>query len=119
LRKNRFSRRKFGKCAVTAALTAIAHPSTGAPSEEFDNSDLTLAQLQEVDAWFNEAVRRYGDRLSDEQRNRMRRILAQNQRLLAPIRDFPMNNGDAPATTLKLLEDTSRRGTYARTPVNE
>jgi hypothetical protein len=119
LRKDRFSRRGFGKSAVTAALTAIAHPSTGAPTEKLDDSDLTPAQLQEVDAWFNETVRRYGDRLSDEQRSRMRRILAQNQRLLAPIRDFPMDNGDTPATTLKLLEDTSRRGTHARTPGNE
>jgi hypothetical protein len=119
LRKHRFSRRGFGKSAVTAALTAIAHPSTGAPSEELDDSDLTPAQLQEVDAWFHETVRRYGGRLSDEQRSRMRRILAQNQRLLAPIRDFPINNGDTPATTLKLLEDTSRRETHARTLGNE
>jgi hypothetical protein len=119
LRKNRFSRRKFGKSAVTAALTAIAHPGTGAPTEDLDDFNLTPAQMQEVDAWFNETVRRYGDRLSDEQRSRMRRILAQNQRLLASIRDFPLDNGDTPATTLKLLEDTSGRETYARRPSNE
>jgi hypothetical protein len=119
LRKHGFSRRGFGKSAVTAALTAIAHPSTGAPTEELDDSDLTPAQLQELGAWFHETVRRYGDRLSHEQRSRMRRILAQNQRLLAPIRDFPIDNGDTPATTLKLLEDTSRREAHARTPGNE
>lgn len=119
MRKARFSRRGFGKSAVTAALTAIAHSGTGAPTGELDDVDLTPAQLQEVDAWFKETVRRYGDRLSDEQRSRMRHILAQNQRLLAPIRAFPMDNGDTPATTLKLLEDISRRETHARTPGNE
>jgi hypothetical protein len=64
-------------------------------------------QMQEVEAWFKETVRRYGDRLSDQQRSRIRRILVQNQRMLAPVRDFPVDNGDGPATTLKLRIDNS------------
>jgi hypothetical protein len=121
LPKRKFSRRGFGKSAVAAALTAIAHPGTGAPiedahasvSEQSDYPDLTPLQMQEVEAWFKETVRRYGDRLSDEQRSRIRRILVQNQRMLAPIRDFPVDNGDGPATTLKLrIEDSSPAGTH-------
>jgi hypothetical protein len=110
LPKGKFSRRGFGKSAATAALTAIAHPSTGAQiedphasvdDEQSNEPDLTPLQMQEVEAWFKETVRRYGDRLSDEQRSRIRRILVQNQRMLAAIRNFPVDNGDAPATTLK------------------
>jgi hypothetical protein len=114
LPKGKFSRRGFGKSAATAALTAIAHPSTGAQiedphasvDEQSNEPDLTPLQMQEVEAWLKETVRRYGDRLSDEQRSRIRRILVQNQRMLAAIRNFPVDNGDAPATTLKLrVED--------------
>jgi hypothetical protein len=76
--------------------------------------------MQEVETWFNETVARYGDRLSDEQRSRIRRVLIQNQRMLAPIRDFPVSNGDTPATTLKLrIEDSSRAGNHARTAKDE
>jgi hypothetical protein len=74
LRKNRFSRRGFGKSAVAAALTAIAHPSSGTPiedplvssNEQSNQPDLTSAQIEEVETWFNETVARYGDRLLDE-----------------------------------------------------
>jgi hypothetical protein len=69
--------------------------------------------MQEVEAWFNETVGRYGDRLSDEQRSRIRRVLIQNQRMLAPIRNFPLDNGDTPATSLKLrIEESSRTRTH-------
>ena len=102
------------------ALTAVAHPSTGSQiegphalvSQQSDYPDLTPLQMQEVDAWLKETVRRYGDRLSDEQRSRIRRIMVHNQRMLAPIRNFPVDNGDGPATTLKLrIEDS---GTHTR-----
>jgi hypothetical protein len=123
------SRRGFGKSAVAAALTTIARPSSGAPiedplvsSNEQSNQqpDLTPAQMQEVEAWFNETVGRYGDRLSNEQRSGIRRILMQNQRMLAQIRDFTVGNGDTPATTLKLcVEESSSAGTHARTANDE
>jgi hypothetical protein len=128
LRKRRFSRRRFGKSAVAAALTGIAHPSSGAPIEDplvssgqqSNEPDLTSAAMQEVEGWFNETVRRYGDRLSDEQRSRIRRVLIQNQRMLAPIRDFPIGNADTPATTLKLrIGDSSRAVSHARTATDE
>jgi hypothetical protein len=122
--KRSFSRRGFGKRAVAAALTGIAYPARGArlqgplvsSKEQSNEPDLTPTQMQEVEAWFNEIIRRYGNRLSDEQRTRLRRVLIQNQRMLAPIRDFPVNNGDAPATTLKLrIEDSSHPETHAST----
>lgn len=128
MRKSTFSRRGFGKSAVAAALTAIAHPSSATPiedplvssKEQSNQPDLTPAQMQEVETWFNEAVARYGDRLSDEQRSSIRRVLIQNQRMLAPIRDFPVGNGDTPSSTLKLhVENSSPAGNHARTAEDE
>ena len=55
-----------------------------------------------MEARYNNAVRQYGDRLSEEQRQRIRRILAANQRMMSHIREFPLDNGDTPATDLKL-----------------
>ena len=115
MRKGRISRRGFGKSAVGVALAAVAPPSSvardsGTPDssdQQSDESNLTPEQIQEVDARFNETMRRYGDRLSEEQRRRTRHILVQNQRMLAPIRDFALANGDEPATTLKIRVEKS------------
>lgn len=72
------------------------------------DADLTSEQNQEVDARWKEALRRYRGRLSDEQKARIRRVLVQNERMLVPVREFAVANGDAPATTLKLvLRETS------------
>lgn len=59
-------------------------------------------QTAEVEARLQEVIRRYGDRLSEDQRTRLRRVLTQNVRMLQAIRTFPLQNGDAPATSLKL-----------------
>jgi len=128
LGKRRLSRRGFGTRAVAAALGAIAQPGSGAELDgplvsseaQKEQSDLTPAKMQEVEARFSETIRRYGDRLSDEQRSRIRRVLIQNQRMLSPIRDFPVHNGDTPATTLKLgVADSLRAETHARTATEE
>ena len=117
--KRRISRRGFGKNAVGVALAAVAQPSSVArdsgtshsSDQQSDETGLTPTQIQEVDARFNETMRRYGDRLSEEQRRHIRRILVQNQRVLAPIRDFALANGDEPATTLKIrVEKSSAAG---------
>jgi len=105
LHKHAFSRRQLAKGAAVAALTAIAQPpsaSTSVSASTLDESGLTSVQMQEVEARFKETLRCYGDRLSEDQRNRIRRVLVDNQRMLTAIRDFPLDNGDTPATTLKL-----------------
>src|SRR5690242_16673085 len=94
LPEGRISRRCFGKSAVGVALASVTAPSSvardGAPpdssGQQGDEADLTSSQIQEVEARFNDTMRRYGDRLSEEQRHDIRRILVQNQRMLAPIR---------------------------------
>lgn len=55
-----------------------------------------------MEAWLANIVRKYGDRLTEDQRQHLRRNLEYHERLLAPVRAFPLNQGDSPAFTLKL-----------------
>ena len=109
LRRSGLSRRRFSEGAVAAGVTAITHRRIGAEIgdasvsiPQSDEPGLTSAQTQEVEARLEEILRRCGDRLSEEQRSRLRAVLVENERLLAAIREFPLANDDAPATTLKL-----------------
>lgn len=87
-----------------AGLLTLARPQ-GSPSDpgaEENKLDLTAEQRQEVEARLANIIRKYGDRLSDEQRQHLRRILSYNESMLAPIRRYSLRNSDAPATVLKL-----------------
>ena len=114
--KHAISRRSFGRGTVGAALAAVVQPGVVAADQEAPvsptgqapaASDLSPEQTQEMQARFNDVTRRYGDRLSGDQQGRIRRVLTQNQRMLAPVRAFPIENGDTPATTLKLRVEAS------------
>jgi uncharacterized membrane protein len=115
------SRREFGKRAAWAGLSAalVATPvagksvpgagqSTPVPgkSDSAGNSEKETP-AGDSEARYQQIIRRYGDRLSDEQRKRLRKILAYNEKLLAPIRSFPLDNGQPAATVLKFYEDAS------------
>ena len=63
---------------------------------------LPAADQAEVDAKFANIIRKYGDRLSEEQRSRVRDVLARHQRMLMRVRGFPLENSDSPATGLRL-----------------
>jgi hypothetical protein len=80
-RPARLSRREFGLDAAVAAAAAF---SLSPPS--------LLANI----------IRKYGDRLSEEQRKHLGKILAYNEAMLAPVRAFALQNGDPSATVLKL-----------------
>jgi hypothetical protein len=116
----RISRREFGFDAAVAATAAAAlgvSPSsllrarrdpdnispTIAPGEqETATVKLTPEQSRDVDAKLANIIRKYGERLSEEQRKHLRKILAYNETMLAPIRAFALQNGDPPVTVLKL-----------------
>ncbi len=110
----RISRRAFAHDAAAIAavsmspssLLALRHrdgselsPQPGAADNKLS---LTAEQLQEVEARLANIIRKYGDRLSEEQREHLRRILSYNETMLAPVRAFPLKNSDTPATILKL-----------------
>src|SRR3954447_18842801 len=104
MERSKVSRRQFGVQAVAASLTgAAAKAGGGIPQAE--PTDLAPEQTAEVEARLAEAVRRYGDRLSEAQRERLRGVLTRNVRMLSAIRSFPLENGDTPAMSLKLSSE--------------
>lgn len=103
----RISRRRFGRHAALAAalslspaqlLAALRHSHR----QSREGVALTPEQTQDLDAKLANIIRKYGSRLSDEQRQHLRRILSYNERMLASVRAFPLQNGDAPASVLKI-----------------
>jgi hypothetical protein len=106
-----FSRRLFGKNAMVAAGVTIlpsvtfAEPSNvscsvqdlGAKPEGLSDDD-----WNEVNARYSNLLRVYGNRLSAEEKHRLINILTTNQRMLASIRSFEVQNGDPSACTLRL-----------------
>jgi hypothetical protein len=84
------------------------------PHRQSNNADPTPEQTTEVEAKLANVVRKYGSRLSDEQRGHLRRILSYNEKMLASIRAFPLQNGDPPASVLmfSFLSEPPPRGTH-------
>jgi hypothetical protein len=96
----------------TAKTAAVATAAAGAlqhkPQEPFKG--LTAEQAAEVEARLANVVHKYGSRFTPAQVNRLRRILAQNERLLAPVRAFAVQNGDPPASVLRITFDEHDQG---------
>jgi hypothetical protein len=112
LRSN-ITRREFGRRASLVAAATISAPEllpavAEIPAQprvnlgEAESSGLSAAQLQNVDAKLENIVRKFGERLTQEQRSHLRKILSFNERMLASVREFPLQNGDAPASVLKI-----------------
>lgn len=107
----KLSRRDFARGAAIAAASLAsttllsAGAATGAiPPRQNPAANASPVQ-QEIDAKLANIVRKWGDRLNDEQRQHLRRVLGENERMLAAVRAFPLENGDPPAQVLKLTND--------------
>jgi len=114
--KPRVSRREFARSTALAAAAAAFAPATSlsqpddkrpaastAPQQQGpDLSDLSPQARAEIDSKFENVIRRWGDRLSDEQKNRARTTITRHVRMLETVRKFPLHNGDSPASVLKL-----------------
>jgi len=93
------SRRRFWRNAALAAGAGALEPA-GAPAQ-------TKAS-PEVEAKLANVIRKYGDRLSPVQRQRIRRILSENEEMLAAIRAYPVENSDSAAGLLLLYPSHTR-----------
>lgn len=98
-----FSRR----AALSAAALALT-PLRVAGQQNQGQPPLSPSEQAEVDAKFASVVRKYGGRLSEEQKTRIRGVLGRHQRMLARVRAFPTENGDAPATGLRLIPNDAQ-----------
>ena len=93
--RDSISRRNFGRRAAWAGLATAVNPSDLAAQGRGGNQTASAAGPAEVDAKFTDMVRKYGDRLSEDQKTRARGVLARHQRMLMRVREFPLENGDA------------------------
>ena len=102
------SRRRFGR---RAALTAMAGVLSSPLLDSQDTARaLPASDEAAVDAKYANVIRKYGARLSPAERVLARETLVEHQRMLTRIRDFALENGDAPATGLRLYPtDTPER----------
>ena len=121
------TRRGFAKGAAVAATAALIHPvemlaqTTTSPVPPLaQKAKEALAKLPplsraEVEAKVSEIIRRYGDRLNDEQKADILRIMAESQPGLDKMREFLLHNDDQPATVFQI----SRKGNTTLAAVKE
>ncbi|MFZ0039114.1 MAG: hypothetical protein WAK91_16945 [Candidatus Acidiferrales bacterium] len=116
-RKLLLSRRDFArKAALAAAGAAIVPAALRATPLAAD--DLPISEVQappatplsaedkaQVDARVSAILRKYGDRLSPEQKDEIRRLSTELQKPLIRLRAYPLGNSNQPATVLKLVSD--------------
>ncbi|HZS29047.1 MAG TPA: hypothetical protein VFB76_17605 [Candidatus Angelobacter sp.] len=105
-------RRQFTLGAAAAATAAFIHPgealaqATENLTELDQKAKTAMAKLTprgraEVEAKVANLFRKYGDRLSDEQKADIHRIMAETQQGLDKMRAFPLENGDQPADSFR------------------
>ena len=119
------TRRHFTLGVAATATTALINPAEAleqAQSTTLSQPASTLEQKArkamaklspaaqaEVEMKVASILRKYGDRLNDEQKADIRRAMAETQDGLEKMRAFSLENGDQPATVLKLRREGGKR----------
>lgn len=115
---NRISRRNFAKHVVVIAGAAAVLPEMLAQNPPATDpaadtaSPLASASRAEVDARVSWIVNKHGVRLSAEQRNDIRRLIAGAQPGLEAMRAYDLGNAIEPATPFSVWR-ADRDGTTA------
>ncbi len=123
--KSSITRRRFTLGAAAAATTALISPAhaleqaesaasaqpAGTLEQKFQAAmaKLSPAAQAEVQSKIASIFRKYGSRLSDEQKADIRRAMAESQEGLEKMRAFALDNGDQPATVLRLDTDGGKK----------
>jgi hypothetical protein len=96
------TRRSFTLGAAAAATaTLLPGHDTRAQSQSADMAKLSPGARAEVEAKMSEILRKYGSRLSEEQKAEIRKVMEETQDGLEKMRTFALTNGDQPATALR------------------
>jgi hypothetical protein len=105
------STRVLGSLASLSPESPAAHH--GPVSQNDRVQELSADGRLRFETMWQNVLRKHGDRLSDEQKSRLRKIVANNVVMLESVYGVALANGDTPATALLLVEDqsTSRRRT--------
>lgn len=105
-------RRQFTIGAAAVATAALIQPgetlaqTAGSLAELDQKARTAMARLTpqgraEVEAKIANIFRKYGERLSEEQKADIRRIMAETQEGLDKMRAFPLENSDQPADAFR------------------
>ena len=106
-----------GKAVLGHDLLAQAAAGTDQPpdSQSLDKktraamAKLSASAQAEVEMKVASIFRKYGDRLSDEQKAEIRRIMAESQEGLEKMRAFKLDNGDQPADAFRAYRYEEKR----------
>ena len=102
---SKISRRNFGRHAAAVAALSLSPATVLAAPQDSRQESLAEAApepTQDVEAKLANIIRKYGSRLSGAQREHLRRILIYNEKMLASVRAFSLQNGDPPASVLRV-----------------
>jgi hypothetical protein len=118
-------RRQFALGAAAAATSALlpgdllAHTAASVDqsmdAQSLDKktraamAKLSASAQAEVEMKVASIFRKYGDRLNDEQKADIRRIMAESQEGLEKMRAFKLENGDQPADAFRAYRHEEKR----------
>ncbi len=116
-------RRRFTFGAAAAATTALILPveaitqtpsPSSSPTPLEQQAQAAMAKLSpqaqaEVKMKVSDIFRRYGDKLSPEQKADIRKVMAETQDGLEKMRAFSLDNGDQPATVFRAYRGEENR----------
>lgn len=88
--------------AQEIAAKSAAPPTASSPTLM---EGLSPADQAEVESRYQNVIRQWGGRLSNEQRERVRRVLVKNARMMQPMRAVQLENGDPLAEVLRIADD--------------
>ena len=107
--RREFARRAALGAAVAAAasteliLPAVAAlPAPRAAQSSTEGPKVSAEGRAEGEEKISAIFRKYGARLSDEQKTDIRRMVMEGQEPLETLRAYPLENSDEPATVLRL-----------------
>ena len=126
---HKLSRREFAHRAAVLSATASIVPAgimlpaeaspNGFPSaQSADLPKLSAEGQAEADARFQVVLSRYGNRLSEEEKQSTKALSYSLQTTLEHVRAYPIKNGDVPAIFLRPLidRDNKAKSTTAKVP---
>jgi hypothetical protein len=115
------SRREFARRAAFASAAASLSPAgllsadsgaAAAPALQSVNSPKLSAESQtEVDSRIKAIFAQYGNRLSNAQKDDLKRLAHDSQQMLDRLRAYPTANGDGSGLYLKPLIERERKPT--------
>lgn len=113
------SRREFAqRAAMLSATASIVPPAVmlevPGKTSLHDQAQPSTPKLSpegqaEADARYQQVLKLYGDRLSDEQKTQVKQLCVELQPALDRIRAYKLDNGEAPALYLKPLYEREKK----------